>query len=79
MRDHVSKTSFLLRRRLDRFLHQMVPNVWVPLYTSVAFSRMRYSACVANRKWQDSLLNCFIVGGATLGCLFLIRSVKAWV
>ena len=35
----------------------MFPKRWVPLYTSVTFSRMQYSHCVANRKWQDDILD----------------------
>ena len=33
------------------------PQRWVPLYTSVTFSRMRYSHCISNRKWQDDFLD----------------------
>ena len=43
--------------QLDNLLFWMFPKRWVPLYTSVTFSRMRYNHCVANRKWQDDLLD----------------------
>jgi kynurenine 3-monooxygenase len=56
MRDLVTKRSFLVRKKLDNLLHWLFPNWWVPLYTSVTFSRMRYHQCVLNRKWQDDLL-----------------------
>ena len=42
MRDLVNKKSFLVRKKLDNFLHWLFPNNWVPLYTSVTFTRMRY-------------------------------------
>ncbi len=55
MRDLVSKPSFLLRKKLDALLHLLFPRLWVPLYTSVTFTRMRYHQCVLNRKWQDQV------------------------
>lgn len=55
MRDLVAKPSFLLRKRFDNFLHWLFPKLWVPLYTSVTFTRMRYHLCIANRAWQDKV------------------------
>ena len=49
MRDLVNKKSFLLRKKLDNLLHWLAPDWWVPLYTSVTFSRMRYHQCINNR------------------------------
>ena len=57
MRDLVAKPSFLLRKKIDGLLHALFPNWWIPLYTSVTFSRMRYHRCVLNRKWQDQVRN----------------------
>ncbi|XP_055609789.1 kynurenine 3-monooxygenase [Uranotaenia lowii] len=56
MRDLVNKRSYLFRKKLDEFLFWLMPNTWVPLYNSVSFSHMRYSKCIANRKWQDQIL-----------------------
>merc|ERR1712198_370111 len=56
MRDLVNKKSFLLRKKFDNFLHWLLPSWWVPLYTSVTFSRMRYHKCISNRAWQDNAL-----------------------
>ncbi len=55
MRDLVAKPSFLLRKKLDNLLHLLLPGLWVPLYTSVTFTRMRYHQCILNRKWQDQV------------------------
>lgn len=55
MRDLVTKRSYLLRKKLDELLFWLMPNTWVPLYNSVSFSHMRYSKCIANRKWQDKV------------------------
>jgi len=56
MRDLVNKKSFLVRKQLDNLLYWLFPSRWVPLYTSVTFSRMRYSKCVSHRAWQDAVL-----------------------
>ena len=56
MRDLVNKKSFLVRKKLDNFLHWLFPNNWVPLYTSVTFTRMRYHECVSNR-YKNVCLN----------------------
>ena len=56
MRDLVAKRSFLMRKKLDNLLYWLMPSVWIPLYTSVTFSRNRYSKCISNKRWQDDLL-----------------------
>jgi len=76
MRDLVNKKSFLVRKKLDNFLHWLFPSFWVPLYTSVTFSRMRYNQCVSNRAWQDVVLNRIsaLVGvGSLVGVYLLAR------
>lgn len=55
MRDLVNRRSFLLRKSLDSFLFKLMPKIWVPLYTSVTFSNMRYHKCIENKKWQDKV------------------------
>merc|ERR1711973_610442 len=79
MRDLVNKKSFLVRKKLDNFLHWLFPNNWVPLYTSVTFTRMRYHECVSNRAWQDSALNKIsaMVGISSLVGVYLLARHKA--
>jgi len=79
MRDLVNKKSFLLRKKLDNLLHWMLPDWWVPLYTSVTFSRMRYHECIENRRWQDAALSRISgVGGlVSLVAVYLIARHKA--
>ena len=57
MRDLTARKSFLLRKYLDNFLYWLVPKFWVPLYTSVTFTRMRYHQCIKNKAWQDEVRN----------------------
>ncbi|KAF7385483.1 hypothetical protein HZH68_013913 [Vespula germanica] len=53
MRHLVTKKSFVFRRHLDTILHKFIPNTWIPLYSTVHFSRMSFQECIANKKWQD--------------------------
>ena len=36
MRKSVNSKWFLLRKAADNFLHKLMPNIWVPLYTMVS-------------------------------------------
>jgi kynurenine 3-monooxygenase len=56
MRDLVNSKVFLLRKKVDNILNYFFPSAWVPLYTTVTFSRERYHKCIQNRKWQDKVL-----------------------
>ncbi|KAG1655898.1 Kynurenine 3-monooxygenase [Nymphon striatum] len=56
MRDHVNSLSFILRKKVDNLIYKVCPSKWIPLYSMVTFSRMRYSECVENRKWQDKVI-----------------------
>jgi len=78
MRDLVNKKSFLIRKKFDNLLHWMFPNWWVPLYTSVTFTTMRYHHCVSNRAWQDEALKKIstILGVSSLIGVFLLARSK---
>lgn len=55
MRDLVSKKSFLVRKYIDTFLYKRIPKTWIPLYSTIHFSRMRFRDCIANKQWQDKV------------------------
>ncbi|XP_045185459.1 kynurenine 3-monooxygenase-like isoform X2 [Mercenaria mercenaria] len=44
------------RKRIDSILYRVFPSSWVPIYTMVAFSDIRYSDCVRKRKWQNKMI-----------------------
>lgn len=33
----------------------LVPKFWIPLYTSVHFTRMGFRDCMINKEWQDKV------------------------
>lgn len=55
MRDLVRKKSFLVRKYIDTFLYKRIPKTWIPLYSTIHFSRMRFRDCIANKQWQDKV------------------------
>lgn len=67
MRSHVISPMFLVRRQLDRFLHFLFPHYYIPLYTMVSFSRIRYSKVVERAAKQDKLVYQGIKAIALLG------------
>jgi hypothetical protein len=53
MRHLCTTTGYKLRKKIDNILYRFFPNSWVPLYTMVTFSRIRYSDVVKKREQQD--------------------------
>lgn len=79
MRASVNSPLFLLRKYLDNFLYALFPEAWIPLYTSVAFTRTRYHLCIANRDWQDKVLRDVAYSAVGLAVLAALPSVLALV
>jgi len=69
-----SKTAsrlFLLRRKVERFLHWLAPSVWVPEYTLVTFTRTPYHEALQRARKQDKILDIAVgvLGFATIAGL----------
>ncbi len=43
MRDLVADQEFLLRKKIEQRLHELYPEVWIPLYSRVTFSDQPYA------------------------------------
>ncbi|EOB03306.1 Kynurenine 3-monooxygenase, partial [Anas platyrhynchos] len=80
MREHVNSTWFIFRKRVDNFLHALMPSTIIPLYTMVTFSRIRYHKALQHWKWQKKIINrgLFIMGAAGLGGIYLLIKRLAW-
>ncbi|RUS70249.1 hypothetical protein EGW08_021994, partial [Elysia chlorotica] len=72
MRSHVNSKLFLLRKKMDNFLHMLFPRTWIPLYTMVSFTRTRYHQCISRRAWQDKVINQGITVSAVGGGVGLV-------
>ena len=52
----VTTTGYMWRKKIDNFLYLIFPKSWIPLYTMVTFSRIRYSEVVKKREDQNKVL-----------------------
>jgi kynurenine 3-monooxygenase len=57
MRDHVGDEKFLLQKKIEAKIHQLHPTKWVPLYSQVSFSNIRYSQAYKNGKIQENIMS----------------------
>ncbi|KAM5164510.1 kynurenine 3-monooxygenase [Mantella aurantiaca] len=75
MRAHVNSKWFLIRKYLDNFLHILMPSTFIPLYSMVTFSRIRYHEVILRWKWQNKVVNVGLLISAialTCGSSYLI-------
>src|SRR5690606_4505018 len=57
MRDSVADPKFIIRKKIEAKLHNLYPEEWIPLYTMVTFSDMKYSDAFAQGKLQESVMD----------------------
>ncbi len=60
MRDHVGDENFLRKKELERQIQEAYPNEWIPLYSMVTFSDMRYSEALRLGKIQRQVMSEFL-------------------
>lgn len=56
MRDHVADAKFLLRKRIEKFLHQKLSEKFIPQYTLVSFSDTSYKEAKEIGVLHDTIL-----------------------
>lgn len=57
MRDLVGDEMFLLRKKIERKIYEKYPDKWMPLYSQVTFSHIRYSEALAAGKRQGKIMD----------------------
>ena len=57
MRDLVADDEFLLRKKIERRLHELYPGHWLPLYSMVTFSDIPYSKAQRIGTIQHSIMD----------------------
>ncbi|KAB1258859.1 Kynurenine 3-monooxygenase [Camelus dromedarius] len=55
MRAHVNSRWFIFQKNIERFLHAIIPSTFIPLYTMVTFSRIRYHEAMLRWHWQKKV------------------------
>jgi kynurenine 3-monooxygenase len=57
MRDLTGDPDFLLRKKIEAKFANLYPEKWMPLYSQVTFSHIRYSDALKNGKEQDQIMS----------------------
>ncbi|AWW31043.1 kynurenine 3-monooxygenase [Echinicola strongylocentroti] len=57
MRDSVANPRFIIRKKIEARLHELYPTEWIPLYTMVTFSDMKYEDAYAQGRLQDEVMD----------------------
>jgi len=56
MRDYVGDPTFLLQKKIEKRFSDLYPDKWMPLYSQVSFSSIRYSEALETGMKQDSIM-----------------------
>lgn len=56
MRDYVADPKFLLQKKIEAFFSKNHPDKWMPLYSQVSFSHIRYSEALRVGQLQDDIM-----------------------
>jgi len=56
MRDYVADPKFLLQKKIEAKFSKLYPEKWMPLYSQVTFSEIRYSDALKNGKRQTKIM-----------------------
>jgi len=56
MRDFVADPTFILQKKIEKRFSDLHPEKWMPLYTQVSFTNIRYSEALAAGNRQDAIM-----------------------
>ncbi len=56
MRDYVSDPKFLLQKKIEKYFNEKYPDKWIPLYSQVTFSEIRYSDAWKTGMRQENIM-----------------------
>jgi kynurenine 3-monooxygenase len=57
MRDYIADPAFLLRKKIESKFSELYPNKWLPLYSQVTFSNIRYSVAYKQGQHQNQIMD----------------------
>jgi kynurenine 3-monooxygenase len=57
MSENVADPRFLVRKKIEAKLHELFPEDWVPLYSMITFSAIKYSEAYAIGKIQEEVMD----------------------
>jgi kynurenine 3-monooxygenase len=57
MRDKVADPVFLLRKQIETYIGRKHPDIWIPLYTMISFTRIPYAEALSISEVQDAIID----------------------
>jgi kynurenine 3-monooxygenase len=57
MRDYVADPTFLLQKKIEAKFSNLYPTKWLPLYSQVTFSNIRYSVAYKQGQMQNEIMD----------------------
>lgn len=63
MSDLVADPHFVKKRALSGKINELFPSQWLPLYSMVTFSHIRYSEALSKGDWQNDVLEKLVAQG----------------
>jgi kynurenine 3-monooxygenase len=75
MRDRVGSRWFVLKKKLAVALHWLFPRWYLPLYTTIEFTRIPYAEALRRARRQDWIVRGVLAGLGLLGLLAVWQSL----
>ncbi|MBO0694769.1 MAG: FAD-dependent monooxygenase [Verrucomicrobia bacterium] len=76
MRDKTASRTFRAKKKLDHLLEAALPDVYLPLYTMVTFTRIPYAQAARRARLQDRIVCGFLAFLILLMLLLFIRALR---
>ena len=57
MQSHVNNWSYLVKKKIDGFLHRLMLRTFIPLYTMVSFTQIPNATIVTRNKRQNRVIS----------------------
>ncbi|MDX2060349.1 MAG: NAD(P)/FAD-dependent oxidoreductase [Gemmatimonadales bacterium] len=76
MRDHVASPWFLVKKRLEKAIHRVLPGWFVPLYSMISFSLIPYAEARARAERQARVLQRVGLGIALAAVALIVWAVR---
>ena len=67
MRSRTASWTFLMQKRVEKYINMALPHYWIPLYSMVAFTRIPYDECVRRGDRQEKILRAVSSGLVVAG------------
>lgn len=79
MRQLVNSKWFRFRKQIDNLLHRLMPARYIPLYTMVTFSRIRYHEVIQKKRKQDKLVDSTLAVMAAMPLIAILIAGRHYV